>query len=54
MLVTAVLSDQCPVEDDMVVLTVPLLVLMLWWRTGFRRGETDTDGAFSLSTEARR
>ena len=40
----------------MFVLTVPLLVRVLCSRTGFRRGdtETNTEPAFSLITEPRR
>lgn len=33
-----------PVEKLMLVETVPLLVLMLWLRNGFRRGEMEPEG----------
>jgi hypothetical protein len=36
----------------MFVLTVPLLVLVLWVRTGFRRGDVEPGRTFSLMTDA--
>lgn len=46
-----VTSETLPVDMLMFVLTVPLLVLVLWLRVGFLRGEVVTEGAFSLMTE---
>ena len=49
----AVVSDSRSVDMVMFVLVVPWLSRVLCWRTGFLRGETETeiDEAFSLMTD---
>lgn len=54
--VRCVAADMPPEEALIMVLTVPLLVRVLSWRVGLRRGEVDpdTEPIFSLMTEVRR